>query len=281
LLRERDRNGVIDLKAFYIRRSLRIFPLYYGVLALYVVVVALLERNTAVGQAFFGNLIYFATYTSNLFVPLDGRVIFYFAWSLAAEEQFYLIWPTVVFLAGSALRASIPLALVFTVCIAGHLLGNKFLSAVPIAIIAGALIAILLHTKRGYALLEMILGKAWSSVAVIMVLVVSLASEAVPGFVVHILFATLVGSCVCNERHLLAPMLSIKLVAYIGSISYGMYMLHMLCKNAVVKLLGVFALPANGVEVFVLTLLVSVAAASLSFRYFESFFLRIKSGHER
>lgn len=91
LLRERERNSKIDLKAFYIRRSLRIFPLYYGVLFLYMVLVSVLERDSTAGQAFFNNLIYFATYTSNLFVPLDGRVIFYFAWSLAAEEQFYLM----------------------------------------------------------------------------------------------------------------------------------------------------------------------------------------------
>jgi hypothetical protein len=43
-------------------------------------------------------------------------------------------------------------------------------------------------------------------------------------------------------------------MAYIGSISYGMYMLHMLCKNAVVKLLGAVGIGSKGLEVFVLTL---------------------------
>jgi peptidoglycan/LPS O-acetylase OafA/YrhL len=88
LLREKARNSRIDLKAFYVRRSLRIFPLYYGVLLVHIALVTLLERDSVTGQAFYDNLIYFATCTSNLFVPLDGRVIFYFAWSVAAEEPF-------------------------------------------------------------------------------------------------------------------------------------------------------------------------------------------------
>ena len=47
---------------------------------------------------FFDNLPAFLTYTSNWFVPLepDKRIIFYFAWSLATEEQFYLMWPGVM-----------------------------------------------------------------------------------------------------------------------------------------------------------------------------------------
>ena len=94
LLRERERWGSISIRAFYIRRALRIFPLYYTVIILYVISVYALERNTPVGRQFFDNLPYFLTYTANWFVGLDGRVIFYFAWSLSTEEQFYLVWPT-------------------------------------------------------------------------------------------------------------------------------------------------------------------------------------------
>lgn len=76
LLRERDRAGRIDLKAFYIRRSLRIFPLYYAVIAVYTLLVCVVERNNPVGREFFNNLPFFLIYTSNWFVLLEGRVIF-------------------------------------------------------------------------------------------------------------------------------------------------------------------------------------------------------------
>ena len=68
LLRERDTAGSINLRAFYIRRALRIFPLYYAVVALYVVLTLLFERTTPAGREFFANLIFFLTYTSNWYV---------------------------------------------------------------------------------------------------------------------------------------------------------------------------------------------------------------------
>src|SRR5262245_42928263 len=49
LLREQSATGNISLKRFYLRRTLRIFPLYYAILALYVVLVILMERQSAAG----------------------------------------------------------------------------------------------------------------------------------------------------------------------------------------------------------------------------------------
>ena len=86
LLRERERTGGLDLKRFDIRRTLRIFPLYYTVLAVYVVLVLVVETNPVRRSDFFGNLPYYATYTSNFAVSLSASgTIFYFAWSLATE----------------------------------------------------------------------------------------------------------------------------------------------------------------------------------------------------
>lgn len=95
LLREHSARGRIDLRAFYIRRALRIFPLYYAALAVYALVWFLRYRGSPVGDRFVSQLPAFATYTTNWFVhlvPGEG-VLFFHSWSLATEEQFYLLWP--------------------------------------------------------------------------------------------------------------------------------------------------------------------------------------------
>jgi peptidoglycan/LPS O-acetylase OafA/YrhL len=97
LIREWRRDGSISLRNFFIRRTLRIFPLYYAVLSMYCVLVFATFRGTPKAAEFWQNFPAFATYTSNWFVNLDNGaehgVTFYFAWSLATEEQFYLFWP--------------------------------------------------------------------------------------------------------------------------------------------------------------------------------------------
>ncbi len=87
------------LRSFWIRRALRIFPLY----------VAVLLVATLFGRA----SIYLWTYTSNFSVPFGHQEpTFPHFWSLAVEEQFYFVWPLVVRLAGR--RGVVALSFVLT-----------------------------------------------------------------------------------------------------------------------------------------------------------------------
>ena len=84
------------LKVFYGRRSLRIFPLYFGVCGLFAIAVALGARPGGVAQG----LPYALTYTYNFWHAsssfVHSKLITHF-WSLCVEEQFYLFWPFVIF----------------------------------------------------------------------------------------------------------------------------------------------------------------------------------------
>lgn len=238
LIRENVKNGKIDLKAFYMRRALRIFPLYYLILLLYIVIVLLFEKDLLIANAFFHNLIYFATYTSNLFVPLDGRVIFYFSWSLAAEEQFYIIWPSLLILAATRLNAAVLLFSLIGISLVGVYADNRFFAAVPFSILVGAFYATVLHSERGFALLYSFLGRKWSPVMLFVLFAFVFSTMQNMNFLLHFILATIVASCVITEAHYLSGIFMFKPLAYIGSISYGMYMLHMIAKNAVTKLFG-------------------------------------------
>lgn len=281
LLRERDANGVIQLSKFYARRALRIFPLYYLVLCIYVVVVWVFERNTKTGLEFFKNLLYFATYTSNWFVSLEGRVIFYFVWSLAVEEQFYMVWPWIErhFTSKTAFILMAVIVLMVGVWQLFSSAGVAMAAKLPLAIGGGVLLAHGLHSKQGFAFAWAVLGWRWCSVVIASLCVALLAYPFWGSSVlVSFAFVLLVGACVIREDHALAQLLGFTPLVYIGTISYGMYLLHMLSKNAVQRI-GVAVIGSYPPDnlLFVATVAVSICAATLSFRYFEEPFLRIKS----
>ena len=108
--------------AFYARRTLRIFPLYYVVLLVtFVLLPALGAQPTAIAQSS-SNQVWLWTYLVNWTEPHHGGVAgFPHFWSLAVEEQFYLVWPLLVRFAPAARLLWLSLVL------AGLSLGSRVL----------------------------------------------------------------------------------------------------------------------------------------------------------
>lgn len=114
LLREWRSTGDIDLRRFWVRRARRLLPLYYAVLAAFVAFALFCVPSSAPERAhFFRSLPFYVTHTANWFV--DGRVthpiLFAFAWSLSTEQQFYLVWPSLLKKLGKTWRLALALAL--------------------------------------------------------------------------------------------------------------------------------------------------------------------------
>lgn len=289
LLREREQWGQISLKAFYIRRSLRIFPLYYTVIVLYVIAVWAVGPTTFAGREFFANLPYFLTYTSNWFVHLDGRVIFYFAWSLATEEQFYLVWPVVEKLlrgwraVGLIIVLLIVRALVGTAVTSGRLpddhLGVVILLSIHPAILGGVVMAHVLHDRRTFELVRPVLGARWTAPLMLAGLVTAV-ELALPHGYIWVLMVLLVGSVVIRESNGLGPLLRWRPIAHIGLVSYGIYLMHMLSYNAVKQVLSTIGLEYAWLW-FPATVVAATFVATISYRYYESWFLRLKNRFAR
>jgi peptidoglycan/LPS O-acetylase OafA/YrhL len=81
------------LRQFYVRRCLRIFPLYYGVL-----LVLVIFNVTGIRERVWWHLGYLSNVLFSYYYPSRGGAVERHFWSLAVEEQFYLVWPLVIFL---------------------------------------------------------------------------------------------------------------------------------------------------------------------------------------
>jgi peptidoglycan/LPS O-acetylase OafA/YrhL len=92
LLREYANRGSFSVRAFYVRRALRIWPLYFTFLALTVFVIPLIIPAERFGLIY---IVSFALFVGNWACAVKG-IPFSVAgplWSISVEEQFYIAWP--------------------------------------------------------------------------------------------------------------------------------------------------------------------------------------------
>jgi peptidoglycan/LPS O-acetylase OafA/YrhL len=291
LLREEERYGAISLKDFYIRRALRIWPVYYATLAFYVSLVLVTEHGTNRGRLFFHYLPGYLTYT---FTWLAGSSttgpIFNFSWSLATEEQFYCFWPvTLRFLRGWGS------SLVMAALVAAHMaarygllagivppdsLIERMISSIAVPICLGSLLAKALNTTTGFKILHPVLGRKWSAPAMLALLIASLFPLDPIWPLAWTAVALLVGACVIREDNGLAPILRFRPLAFIGVVSYGMYLFNTIVVRVVHVAMEHLGL-GHPLLAFLPTAGLTVVAAFLSYRYFELPFLAQKSRFSR
>jgi peptidoglycan/LPS O-acetylase OafA/YrhL len=280
LLAERRGTGSISLSHFWLRRALRIFPLYYLVLGLFALYLGL-RASDAGSRHFFDNLLFHASYTSNWFVDyaVAHPVWFAFGWSLATEEQFYAWWPPLLRrrLLGGALALAGLLALQQ---LAAYGLFDAWLGSAPLllrillsfapALSLGALLALGLESARGFAPLWRCFGNRPDVAASLVVLGsgLLLGGGWGPPIALDLAFAALVASAVLAPHGWLGRALSGPRLAALGRVSYGVYLVH-------VPVLGLLRrlFPDQSAQpglLFPVALALSWGLAALSFRHFEA-----------
>ena len=289
LLREEGRKGRISLAGFYWRRILRIIPVYFLVVSAvgaYYVLVKGEERYLSL-------LPYYYLFLSNF---LNGDIpLLAITWSLAVEEQYYLIWPlTLVLIASDRVRAAVlVVAIGFCVTLGAGLLaqpvvvGEVATLTFPVAgyaaILLGALTAIALHHEASFRWLYALFGHPWAAPAAFGALLVYLQLapgdlSGLPFLGMHLLMAIGLVSIVLREDHVMRPFFAARPIARVGEISYGLYLYHLIGLHFATVIAARLPLGPD-VAPWVITGLfaaISIAMAEISFRYFETAFLKLK-----
>jgi peptidoglycan/LPS O-acetylase OafA/YrhL len=179
-LREAARHGRLNLAAFYVRRTCRIFPLYYLVLGLYAMAMLGFKLRPAQGaflaEHWWQYVFYFQEWAYAEAGHSYESMPFTQSWSLGIEEKFYLVWPALAFCGLAALprwRAPAAWLLLLAVSLTPWYLepvGFTQLThcLVPYGqILAGCVLALWLNNPAGYRSFSgsggRSAGSAWSA----------------------------------------------------------------------------------------------------------------------
>ncbi|MEQ9695374.1 acyltransferase [Shimia sp. SDUM112013] len=278
LLRERDRTGRFSLRHFYIRRALRILPVYFFVVTLVAAYFIGIKGETR----YFTQLPYYYLFLSNFLT--DHIPTLSITWSLSVEEQYYLLWPLALLLLPS--RWVVPVLgvlIALNVTAAMGLFGvtppqlGPLTFKLPVAtyapILMGSLAAVLLNSQRGYAAFDTVLGKPLAPwvCAVLLAITIQITPfdlRGLPNLLIHVLMTATLITLVLYEDTVWSPFLTHPFIARVGEVSYGIYLYHLLALH-VVHALGI----ANGWLILIAYSLISVLIAEVSFRTLERWFL--------
>lgn len=274
---------------FYWRRGLRIWPLYYT----FLIAVFLVHRRVFSGIG----VAPFALYYRNFLGP-DWTSDVYIGqfWSLCVEEQFYLIWPLVIYFMPKRLRMPSIVSLMFTALLLRIYLLARGVDHYRIyrlpfchmdVLLAGAAVAVLVRQGINGRTLRNI---CWTAVLLGVVGLVPI--EATEGGTLNflpssfgltctsLLFGGIVGLCANGVGRIAGLILDSPLLRAISTRSYAMYVFHLLPLYVSVALLRrARAVPTRILPVLVLILgigLVTYGMAWLSWKYLEEPFLRLK-----
>jgi peptidoglycan/LPS O-acetylase OafA/YrhL len=294
---------------FYMRRLLRIFPLYYGVLVLVFFVAPLVPflRGPTL-DSLIDRQGWAWLYAVNIYIAKEGQWSFSYLnhfWSLAVEEHFYLFWPWLVYYLVGIPRRLMALCLVLTAVAflgrgAGVLLGFSWWTTyvfTPLrldGLALGSLMAVVVRQPRGLDTLTGTMPSVALTSSVVLLgsfvwthLVSSKGVEVVmllrSGLVQVLCACLLLWALTTPKESTISRFLRSRAMIFLGTYSYGLYVYHHFisyyCNSNGTEFMLATWLGSHSLAVFVqagLGISASIALAYSSYEYFEKRFLAMK-----
>jgi peptidoglycan/LPS O-acetylase OafA/YrhL len=274
-------------KNFYARRCLRIWPLYYSALIFMFVIVPLLRPSEthAIFEARSSPWWAYPLFLQNFLVPIPSSAtgLLGVTWSLAVEEQFYLVWPLVVRFCTEGQLRRIAIAII---CLSPALRFYLSLHQVNIysntfcrldGLMAGALLAVVMRSPRFHP--SKFVTKAWILflVSVPLALGIEIFHARWIGFsVVAAASVSFVYLALFSTQTWFQAILTNRFLVYTGTISYGIYLLEKIPLD-VVKVLHLDKHPFLCLS---LTTGATYVLAAISWKFLERPFLKLKRNFE-
>lgn len=309
LLAEQAKFGRLAIGKFYLRRALRIWPLYYFVVLLGLVIMprlAFFNMGGLLGDALSHlpqKAALFGLILPNVALTLYPGVMYLSqAWSIGTEEQFYLFWPWVVRAAGKRVLPGLIGTALFFILIkrvvsgAYHAAGPQpgegiafcyrfFLEYFRIDCMAiGSVLAAVLFLRRD-RWLRWLMARPTQWAALLGVVALLASGRYIP--LREELYSLLFGIIILNLAAATRPVIRLEYrwLNFLGKISYGLYMLHTVAVIAVLRTiaprLDALGWAAGQILSVCAVVALTVALAAISYYGMEKPFLRLKEAFIR
>jgi len=300
---EQKKTGEINIKNFYIRRILRIWPLYFLIIFLALFILPNftpfqfgVNPLQTLHTNFTWKLLLFILLSPNLVIAIFGAIPFAaHTWSIGAEEQFYVLWPLVIKYIQSKFLFIFTLSLIILYLIIRAILThyaddfteNKVLSAIAVywnmaplnCMATGGIFAIICNsTKPLFMLMKKIFFAKYVQYPVFIITPFLIAIGKSFYFFQYEVYSVLFGIIICNlalNSNRIIDFEKMRIFNYLGKISYGLYMFHPLVIIPIVKLLLKLDCQNNYI-LYALSFGLTILVSSISYHFYEKRFITKK-----
>lgn len=282
LFKEKEKNGSINIRNFYLRRILRIWPVYYVVLLLGI----FLLPTIASAFHYCGSIVLDLLFLNNLNAEaVCNSPNINIAWSVAIEEQFYLVWPLLFFLFAKNIKFL--LILCVGLLVASGIYTMNYPSEAYFSTLGNVLYLMtgcagaIFHKEWGHQFqIEKWFGKSQIILVLLMTFVLVFFKSVISLWVLPFVYLYFIVFSIQSEIH----ENKLKPFTYLGKYTYGMYMYHpmlIITVKIVFDLVGINYLE-NGLAHFImacLSLLLTILLSIFSYEFLEKKILRLKNNY--